>query len=144
MIKKIIMNSLDVYIYILYTYIFYNFSTLIRNVLWAANQHIRMISEGSRDTEDWSNDCWKFSLVITGKELQLFYVISNKQWPMVIVKKIIEWKHLWNEHFCKNFTFFLHEDPTLLWEMSYYWLTIDYYCVWLEHFLQRLKCNPRP
>ncbi len=22
---------------------------------WALNQHIRMISEGSRDTEDWSN-----------------------------------------------------------------------------------------
>ncbi len=34
------------------------FSTLIiiRNVSWAANQHIRMISEGSCDTEDWSND----------------------------------------------------------------------------------------
>ncbi len=23
---------------------------------WAAHQHIRMISEGSCDTEDWSND----------------------------------------------------------------------------------------
>ncbi len=34
------------------------FSTLIiiRNVSWAANQHIRMISEGSCDTEDWRND----------------------------------------------------------------------------------------
>ncbi len=29
---------------------------IIRNVSWAANQHIRMISEGSCDTEDWSND----------------------------------------------------------------------------------------
>ncbi len=28
----------------------------IINVSWAANQHIRMISEGSCDTEDWSND----------------------------------------------------------------------------------------
>ncbi len=26
------------------------------NASWAANQHIRMISEGSRDTEDGSND----------------------------------------------------------------------------------------
>ncbi len=26
----------------------------------ALNQHIRMISEGSFDTEDWSNSCWKF------------------------------------------------------------------------------------
>ncbi len=29
---------------------------IIRNVSSAANQHIRMISEGSCDTEDWSND----------------------------------------------------------------------------------------
>jgi len=29
---------------------------IIRNVSWAANQHIRMISEGSCDSEDWSND----------------------------------------------------------------------------------------
>ncbi len=29
---------------------------IIRNVSWAANEHIRMISEGSRDTEDCSND----------------------------------------------------------------------------------------
>ncbi len=29
---------------------------------WAENWHIRMISEGSYDTEDWSNEwCWKFS-----------------------------------------------------------------------------------
>jgi len=36
------------------------FSTLLitirRNVSWAPNQHIRMISEGSCDSEDWSND----------------------------------------------------------------------------------------
>ncbi len=37
------------------------FSTLliIRNVSWAANQHIRMISEGSCDAEDWGNDAEK-------------------------------------------------------------------------------------
>ncbi len=29
---------------------------IIRNVYWVSNQHIRMISEGSCDTEDWSND----------------------------------------------------------------------------------------
>ncbi len=32
------------------------FLALIRNVSWAANQYIIMISEGSCDTEDWSND----------------------------------------------------------------------------------------
>ncbi len=43
------------------------FSTLIiiRNVSWAANQYIRMISEGSCDTEDWSNDA-ENSALITG------------------------------------------------------------------------------
>ncbi len=35
--------SADIYIYILH-------------IFWAANQHIRMISEGSHDTEDWIND----------------------------------------------------------------------------------------
>ncbi len=30
---------------------------------WAANQHIRMISEGSCDTEDWSNDAENSALI---------------------------------------------------------------------------------
>ncbi len=29
---------------------------IIRHFSWAANQHIIMISDGSCDTEDWSND----------------------------------------------------------------------------------------
>ncbi len=29
---------------------------IITNVFWAINQHIGIISEGSWDTEDWSND----------------------------------------------------------------------------------------
>ncbi len=31
----------------------------IIDIFWAPN-HIRMISEQSCATEDWSNDCWKF------------------------------------------------------------------------------------
>ncbi len=31
-----------------------------------ANQHIRMISEGSCDIEDWNNSCWKCSFAIKG------------------------------------------------------------------------------
>ncbi len=34
----------------------YKSQLIIRNVYWEAYQHIRMISEGSCDTEDWSND----------------------------------------------------------------------------------------
>ncbi len=36
------------------------FQLIIRNVSWAANQHIRMISEKSCDAEDWSNDAENF------------------------------------------------------------------------------------
>ncbi len=39
---------------------------MIRNVSWAANQQIRIISEGSCDTEDWSNDaCLEYHSIIT-------------------------------------------------------------------------------
>ncbi len=41
---------------------------VIRNVSWASNQHIRMISEGSRDTEDWNTGCWKWTFAITEKK----------------------------------------------------------------------------
>ncbi len=41
------------------------FQHVIRNDFWAANRHIRMIYEGSRDTEDWSNNA-ENSALITG------------------------------------------------------------------------------
>jgi len=44
-----------------------SFSTwiTIRNVSRSSNHHIRVISEGSCDTEDWSNDA-ENSALITG------------------------------------------------------------------------------
>ncbi len=33
-------------------------------VSWASNQHMRMISEGSCDTKDWSNDDENSALII--------------------------------------------------------------------------------
>ncbi len=59
---------------LIYIFLFYprlhgitQFSTLIiiRNVSWAVNQHIRVISDGSCDTEDCSNDA-ENSALITG------------------------------------------------------------------------------
>jgi len=40
---------------------------LIYVFLWfkKKKQHIRMISEGSCNTENWSNGYWKFSFAIT-------------------------------------------------------------------------------
>ncbi len=40
-----------------------NKTLIIRNVYWAPNQYIRIISERSCDTEAWG--CWKFSFNIT-------------------------------------------------------------------------------
>ncbi len=69
-----------VYIYI-YIYI-YSFKKNIReqkqaifiadnnNVSWAVNQHIKMISEGSCDTEDWINDAENSAL--PSQELIIF------------------------------------------------------------------------
>ncbi len=36
---------------------------MVRNISGAANQHIRMISEGSCDTEDWSDDAGNSALI---------------------------------------------------------------------------------
>ncbi len=60
--KKIIMNFLLKMLFsqkiLSYTAVF-NIDNKIY-IFWAPNQHIRMISEGSCDTEDWSNGCRKF------------------------------------------------------------------------------------
>ncbi len=46
---------------------------IIKNVSWAANQYIRMISEGWCDTEDWSND-YENSALITEINYTLLYI----------------------------------------------------------------------
>ncbi len=55
-----------------------------KNVSWAANQHIRMISEGSCDTEDRSNDAENSALITKinyilnyMQILKLFYIICS-------------------------------------------------------------------
>ncbi len=56
-----------------------------KNVSWAAKQHIRMISKGSCDTEDWGNGCWKTSFVIQEKKLHKkynkIYLFFKSYWP---------------------------------------------------------------
>ncbi len=47
------------------------------------NKHIIMISEGSCDTEDWSNGCWKFSFSITEISYIVQYIIiENSYWEL--------------------------------------------------------------
>ncbi len=75
---------------------------MIRNVSWAPNQHIRMISEWSCDTEDWSNDAEnsalhhrnKFKYIKTIHSLfsfQIYYL--NKFFPLWLVHAFI-YSHL--------------------------------------------------
>ncbi len=41
-----------------------------KNVSWSANHHIRLISEGSCDTEDWSNDAENTAL-----NTKIYYIL---------------------------------------------------------------------
>ncbi len=47
------------------------------NVSWVVNQHIRMISEGSCDTEDWSNNDAENSALITDNYILKYILIEN-------------------------------------------------------------------
>ncbi len=47
---------------------------------WALNQHIRIISEGSCDTEDCNNGCWKISFVITDLNDLLKYIKTKNSY----------------------------------------------------------------
>ncbi len=41
-------------------------------------QHIRMISKGSCDTENWNYDCWKLRFAMTGIHLILKYITTKQ------------------------------------------------------------------
>ncbi len=45
--------------------------------LWAANQHIIMISELSCNTEDWSNDAENSALITEINDIFLYIHIQN-------------------------------------------------------------------
>jgi len=52
-------------------------------VSWAPNEHIRMLSEGSCDTEDYSNGCWKFNIAVIGRNYILKYIqIENSSFKL--------------------------------------------------------------
>ncbi len=55
----------------------FNIDNNKKNVSWAANQHIRMISEGSCNTEDWSNDAENSAL--NHRNILHFEIYSNRK-----------------------------------------------------------------
>ncbi len=50
-----------------------------QSISWAENQHIRMISEGSCDTEDWRNNAENSGSAITEINYILKYAFKWKQ-----------------------------------------------------------------
>ncbi len=50
-----------------------------QSISWAANQHIRINSEGSCDTEDWRNDAENSGSAITEINYVLKYASKWKQ-----------------------------------------------------------------
>ncbi len=65
----------------------YSKLVIIIHVSWAANQHIRMISEGSCDTVDWSNGQWLL-------KIQLFHNRNKLIWKYINIENsyfILQW-----------------------------------------------------
>ncbi len=61
------------------------FSTMIiiiKNASWAANQHIGVISEGSCDTEDWSNDAENSDLITEINYILQSFWIENSYFKL--------------------------------------------------------------
>ncbi len=54
-----------------------------RKCITAANQNIRMISEGSCDTEDWSNDAENSAL--HHRNILHFKIYYNRKWFLYIL-----------------------------------------------------------
>ncbi len=53
-------------------------SDIIKKKSWTANQHIRMISEASCDTEDWSNDAENTALITEINYILKYIQIENR------------------------------------------------------------------
>ncbi len=51
-------------------------------VSWAANQHIRMISEGSHDTEDWSTNAENSALITRINYISYYIQIESNYFKL--------------------------------------------------------------
>ncbi len=59
------------------------------NTLWAVNQHVWMISEGSCDTEDWSNDA-EISVLHHRNKLNVITYSSKKYFTILVFYGIFD------------------------------------------------------
>ncbi len=70
---------------------------IIRNVSWAVNQRIRMISVGSCDTEDWSNDAENSALHHRNKLHSKIYSKRKPFFKIVIIFHNIFFYYIFNQ-----------------------------------------------
>ncbi len=73
-----------IFIKVLRSTLFPTLIIIIINVSWAANQHIRMITKGSCDTEDWSNDAENSALHCRNKLHFKIYSNRKQSFKMII------------------------------------------------------------
>ncbi len=65
---------------------------IIKNTYWAQNQHIRMISEGSCDTEDRSNGCWNSPLPTENSDFKMVVIFhNNTAFTVFMIKQMQAW-----------------------------------------------------
>ncbi len=80
---KVILKFLQTYEAELFSHLI-----IIKKKSWASNQQIRIISEGSCDTEDWSNDAEKSALHHINKLHFRIYSKINKNRKLLTTKTI--------------------------------------------------------
>ncbi len=66
---------------------------IIRNVSWASNQHVRMISKESCDIEDWGNGCWNNTNINNISQYYCFCFIFD-QINTALVRRLILCKYI--------------------------------------------------
>jgi len=74
---------------------------------WAANQHIRVISEGSCDNEDWSNDAENSALILSWNTISQYYCFSvflikcmHFRWVLKSLLTLSFFIRYWRLQFC--------------------------------------------
>ncbi len=99
-------------------------SQMVLFASWMPNHYFRKISEGSCDTEVWSNGCWKFSFFFTEINYILKYIplLLLLNYYLYLLVHYIYTLYIWRvpvqkEQLINIYIFFL-KDRSLLWSYN--------------------------
>ncbi len=110
---------------------------MVRNISWESDHHIRMISEGSCDTEDWSNDAEKSALTLQNKLHFTIFMNRNQLFQIVIIfHNIAVFFHQINAALVSIRDFFQNHKKILpaqnFWTVVYFDECFNCFCPWNE------------